>query len=103
MFFKRIMIEALDGHVGTFTIGGRQLTNLRFADAIDILVGSEREFRQIVSRIERPSKDYGMKINGGKTKLMTTINMRDCNITLILKTRLTRSLVISIILYYCPN
>ena len=54
-------------HVGwtsryTVSIGGRQLTNLRFADDVDGLVGSETELRRLVNRLERalipkPGKD----------------------------------------------
>ena len=32
---ERIMTDVLDGHVGTVSIGDRQLTNLRFAGGID--------------------------------------------------------------------
>ena len=55
------------------SIGGRQLTNLRFADDID-LQAAKQNFRQLVSRLEIASKDYGMEISGGKTKLMTNNN-----------------------------
>ena len=48
----------------TVSIGGRQMTNLRFEDDIDGLVGSKTEIRQLVSRLERASKDYGMEIIG---------------------------------------
>ena len=46
--------------MSTVSIGGRQLTNLRFADDIDGLAGSETKLRQLVS-VE-------------KTKLMTNNN-----------------------------
>ena len=45
------MTDALNEHVGTVSIGGRQLTNSRFADVIDGLVGSKTELRQLVGRI----------------------------------------------------
>ena len=48
VFLERIMTYALDGHVGTVSIGGRQLTNLRFADDIDGFSFSETEVRQLV-------------------------------------------------------
>ena len=58
----------LDGRVGTVSMGGRQLTNLRFAVDMYRLAGSE--FRQL----ERALKDYGIEISGEKTKLMTNNN-----------------------------
>ena len=42
MFLERIMTDALD-HEGTVSIGGRTITNLRFADDIDGLAGEEEE------------------------------------------------------------
>ncbi len=71
IFLERIMTDALDGHEGTVSIGGRSLTNLRFADDIDGLAGSEAELLELVSRLERASKDYSMEISGEKTKIMT--------------------------------
>ena len=37
----RIMTDALEGHESTVSIGGRTITNLRFADDIDGLPGEE--------------------------------------------------------------
>ena len=47
---------------------------MRLADDIYVLAGSETEIRQLVSRLERASKDYGMGINGEKMKLMANNN-----------------------------
>ena len=44
------MTDAMDGDVGTVNIGGRQLTNLGFADDIDGLAGSEIELRQLMRK-----------------------------------------------------
>ena len=43
IFLERIMKEALEDHEGTVSIGGRTITNLRFADDIDGLAGEEEE------------------------------------------------------------
>ena len=40
-FLERIMCEALDVHEGSVRIGGRLITNFRFAD--DIVVNAEEE------------------------------------------------------------
>ena len=74
VFLERIMTDALDGHDCTFSIGGRQLTNFRFADDIDGLAGRETELHQLVRGCESASKDYGMEISGDKTKLITNNN-----------------------------
>ena len=43
VFLERIMCEALDDHEGSVSIGGRLITNFRFAD--DIVVNAERKKR----------------------------------------------------------
>ena len=40
-FLERIMTDALEDHEDTVSIGGRTITNLRFADDIDGLAGEE--------------------------------------------------------------
>ena len=41
IFSERIMTDALEDHEGTVRIGGRTITNLRFADDIVGLAGEE--------------------------------------------------------------
>ena len=41
------MEEALENHAGSVSIGGRKITNLRFADDIDGLAGTEEELRNL--------------------------------------------------------
>ena len=41
IFQERIWTDALDDYEGTVSIGGRTITNLRFADDIDGLAGKE--------------------------------------------------------------
>ena len=41
VFLERAMADALENHKGTVSIGGRTITNLRFADDIDSLAGQE--------------------------------------------------------------
>ena len=53
------------------SIGGRTITNLRFADDIDGLVGEEEELANLVERLDKASTAYGMEISAEKTKLMT--------------------------------
>ena len=43
IFLERITIDASEDHEGTVSIGGRTITNLRFADVIDGLAGEEEE------------------------------------------------------------
>ena len=71
VFLERIMTDALQDHEGTVSIGGRTITNLRFADDIDGLAGEEEELANLVERRDKVSTAYGMEISAEKTKLMT--------------------------------
>ena len=68
------MTDALKEHQGTKSIGGRTFTNLRFADDIDRLAGSEQELKNLVGHLNRSSTTYGMKLSANKTKLMMNSN-----------------------------
>ena len=70
-FWKRIMTDALENREGTVSIGGRTITNLRFADDIDSLAGEEEEVANLVEHLDKVSTAYGMEISAEKTKLMT--------------------------------
>ena len=56
---------------GTVSIGGRTITNLRFADDIDGLAGEEEELANLVERLDKASTAYSMEVSAEKTKLMT--------------------------------
>ena len=71
IFLERIMTDALEDHEGTVSIGGRTITNLRFADDIDGLAGKEQELDMLVKSLDTTSAAYGMEISAEKTKLMT--------------------------------
>ena len=54
---------------GKVSIGGRYITNLRFADDIDALAEEEQELEALVKSLDKTR--YKMEINAEKTKLMT--------------------------------
>ena len=51
-----------EDHEGTVTIGGRTITNLRFADDIDGLAGEEEELANLVEHLDKATTAYGMEI-----------------------------------------
>ena len=65
------MADALKGHEGTVSTGGRTITNLRFAYDIDGLAGEEEELVKLVECLDKASTAYGMEMIAAKTKLMT--------------------------------
>ena len=52
VFLERIMTDALEDLEGTVSIGGRTISNLRFADDIDGLAGEEEELANLVERLD---------------------------------------------------
>ena len=84
IFLERIMPDALEEHGGKISIGGRNNTNLRFADDIDALAEEEQELEALVASLDKTSKRDKMEISAEKTKLMTnSVNgiQRDIKIT----------------------
>ena len=71
IFLERIMTDTLDSHEGSVSIGGREISNLRFADDIAGLAGSEEELKSLIDRLHLTSVKYGMEISAEKTKTMT--------------------------------
>ena len=71
IFLKRIMSDALEEHDGKVSIGGRNITNLRFADDIDALAEEEQELEALVESLDKTCTRYKMEISAEKTKLMT--------------------------------
>ena len=65
------MTDALEDHEGTVSIGGRTISNLRFANDIDGRAGEEEELANLVEHLDKASTAYGMEISAEKTKLMT--------------------------------
>ena len=65
------MTDAFEDYEGTVSIGGRTITNLRFADDVDGLAGEEEELATFVDSLHKASTAYGMEISAERTKLMT--------------------------------
>ena len=62
---------ALEEHDGTVSIGGRNITKLRFADDIDALAEEEQELEALVESFDKNYTRFKMEISAEKTKLMT--------------------------------
>ena len=71
IFLERIMSDAVEEHDGTVSIGGSNITNLRFADDIDALAEEEQELEALVEGLDKTCTRFKMEISAEKTKLMT--------------------------------
>ena len=79
------MREALEGFEGSIKVGGRTVTNLRYADDVALLAGSANELQEILNRTQVASRERGLKLNVEKTKVMLiskNSNQEDFEITL---------------------
>ena len=65
------MCEALDDHEGSISIGGRLITNFRFAHDIVVNAKEEEEAGVLVDRLETTTTRYKMEIGPNKPKVMT--------------------------------
>ena len=71
IFLERITTDALEDHESTVSIGGRTITNLRFADGIEGLAEEQEELAKLVEFLDKAFTAYGMEISIENTKLMT--------------------------------
>ena len=65
-----MMVEALDGVDEGLKVGGSLLKDIRFADDQGMVADTEQGLQNIMNRLNDVSKEYGMKINMKKTKVM---------------------------------
>ena len=72
IYAEIIMREALEEWESGISIGGRMVTNLRYADDTTLLAGTKKELIELVERVRRASEKAGLYLNVGKTKVMTT-------------------------------
>ena len=62
------MTHALENYTGTISIGGRNITNLRFADAIEGITGEEDELTKLVHNLDTAAAKFGMEISAEKSR-----------------------------------
>ena len=70
------MTDALEDHKASVSVGGRTVSNLRFANDIDGLAGSETELEEIISRLNQSCSKYGMDIRAEKNRIMSNIHAK---------------------------
>ena len=65
------MADVLEDHVGTVSIRGGTITNLRSADDIGIPAGQQHDLVNLVNQLDEASTTYGIQISAEKTDLVT--------------------------------
>ena len=83
LFLERIMQETLQDHQTSISIGGRPLCNLRFADDIDLMGGTNGELQDLTNKLVDRAGAYGMEVSTEKSKVMVnSTNTISANITM---------------------
>ena len=72
IYAENIVREALEEWEKGISIGGRMVTNLRYADDTTLLAGTKEGLIKLVGRVKRASEKAGLYLHVGKTKVMTT-------------------------------
>lgn len=70
LFLDHILGEALEAFEGGALLNGRRLSNLRFADDIDLMAESDIEAQDLLHSVNQVSQRHGLEINRDKTKVM---------------------------------
>ena len=66
------MREALEEWEIGISVGGRMVTDLRYADYTTLLAGTKEDLIELVERVRRASEKARLYLNVGKMKVMTT-------------------------------
>ena len=66
------MREALEDWDGGISIGGRRITNMRYADDTTLIAEPKNDLIAIMERVKLASEKAGLYLNVGKTKVMMT-------------------------------
>ena len=70
LYLENIMRETLHNFKSTISTGGRTISNLRFADDIDLMWGSNDELQELTDRLSNSAREYGMEISSEKSTVM---------------------------------
>ena len=83
LYLERIMQETLQDHHTSILIGGRPIRNLRFADDIDLMGGSNKELQDLTNKLVERAGAFGMEVSSEKSKVMVnSTNDISVNITM---------------------
>lgn len=53
-------------------IAGRTITNMRFADDIDLMARTKKELKYITNQLDATARWNGMAVNSKKSQIVTT-------------------------------
>ena len=84
IYIEELIREALENLEVGIKVGGTLVKALRFADDQAMLAGTQEGLQQMMEHLERTSKEYGMKINFKKTKVMKISRKKKTTVRIII-------------------
>lgn len=70
IYAEYIIGNAFEGYTGTVSIGGRSITNLRYADDTSLIARTALDLQVLINQVMESSEEYGLYLNVKKTKVM---------------------------------
>ena len=72
IYAERIMRDILEKWDKGISIGGRKVTNFRYADDTTLIAGTTDDLIELITKVKRASEETELYLNVKKTKVMTT-------------------------------
>ena len=72
LFLEKIVQETLHDHHTSVSTGGRLICNLRFADDIDLMGGSNGELQDFTNTLVNRVTAYGMEVSTEKNEITSS-------------------------------
>ena len=82
IYLEQIMSDTLKYHHSSISIGSRIISNLRFADDIDLISGSNCELQKLTDSLALHAGNYGMEVSNEKSKTIVNSNTNNVQINL---------------------
>ena len=81
--YNECLIEEAVGKMGSFKIGGRKISTIKYADDLALITKTEEELQEMMTSLVETGRRYGMEINVNKSKvMMIASNVEPLNIVI---------------------
>ena len=81
--YNECLIEEAVGNMGSFKIGGRKISTIKYADDLALITKTEEELQEMMTSLVETGRRYGMEINVNKSKvMMIASNVEPLNIVI---------------------
>ena len=75
--FTEIIFRTIESEDKGVSVGGRRISNLRYADDTGLMAESEPELQTLLDKVNEAGKELGMKMNVKKTKTIVITKKKE--------------------------